>query len=71
MNVTYAARTFEQEKPEEWQRIYVWQGDHWLDGYYRFSDHHTYPHEIYKVPNDFSSRIECYTGDAEWMSYRD
>ena len=69
MNVTFAVRTFAEEKPEEWQHISVWDGESWQHGYYRNSENHTYPHDICRFKNNPFSDIEGYTDEAEWKPY--
>lgn len=61
--------TFADKRPAEWQKIRVFDIDDDFEGtvgYYRFSDHHTYPHDVHKRPMIYASRFESYTDGAEW-----
>lgn len=59
-------KTFDQQRPCDWQVIKVVGDDGTQRGYYHFSGHHTYPHSLYSAPGVEAMRIECYTGKAEW-----
>lgn len=65
-------KSFGDEKPEHDQLIVVVLGKpgdrHFIPGQYRFGEHHTYPHEVYRVVGDKVVRVECCTDEARWVA---
>lgn len=57
---------FEDKRPKQWQKINVMAEELSMSGYYYFSNHHTYPHELHSEYRNHSSRLEQFNDLARW-----